>query len=56
VKRIELAKDRDNWWAHVSTVVGLWVAENTGRFLVSRRTVRFSRKAYCKYLVSQLVS
>jgi hypothetical protein len=30
---MELAQDRDRWWALVSTVKNLWVAYKCGKFL-----------------------
>jgi len=31
---IELAQDRDRWWALVSTVMNLWIPQNVGNFLI----------------------
>jgi hypothetical protein len=30
---IDLARDRDRWWAVVNAVMNLWVRENAGNFL-----------------------
>jgi len=32
---IELAQDRDRWWALVNVVMNLWVPSNAGNFLTS---------------------
>ena len=32
---MELAQDRDRWWALVSAVMNLWVPENSRNFLTS---------------------
>jgi hypothetical protein len=32
---IDLALDRDHWWALVSTVMNPWVPLNAGKFLIS---------------------
>jgi len=35
---MELAQDRDRWWALVGTVRNLWVPKNAGNFLTSCKT------------------
>ena len=30
---IDVAQDRDTWWAVVSAVMNLWVPKNAGNFL-----------------------
>ena len=35
---IELAHDRDTWWAVVNTVMNVRVSSNVGNFVASRRT------------------
>jgi hypothetical protein len=42
---IELAQDRDRWWALVNTVKNLRVPENAGNFMTNCKPVSFSRKA-----------
>jgi hypothetical protein len=32
---IEMAQDRDRWWALVNVVMNLWVQKNAGNFLTS---------------------
>jgi hypothetical protein len=40
---IELAQDRDRWWALVNVIMNLQVPQNAGNFLTSCKPVSFSR-------------
>jgi len=40
---IELAQNRDRWWALVNVVMNFGVAQNAGNFLTSGKPVSFSR-------------
>jgi hypothetical protein len=42
---IDMAEDRDQWWALVNTVTNLRVPQNAGKFLSSCTTGGFSRRA-----------
>jgi hypothetical protein len=41
---IDLAQDRDRWWAPVNMVMNLWVPENVGSFLSSLESFSFSER------------
>jgi hypothetical protein len=41
---IYLAQDRNQWGAHVNTVMNLWVSSNVGKFLSSCIISGFSRR------------
>jgi hypothetical protein len=43
VDRIDLATDRDQWWAVVNTVMNLQGSYNSGNFLSGSATVGFAR-------------
>jgi hypothetical protein len=42
---IGLTQDRDQWWAHVNTVMNLRVSQNIWKFLSSCTTGYFSRRS-----------
>jgi hypothetical protein len=42
---IPLAQLRDEWQAHVNTIMALRILQNTGNYLTSRGTINFSRRA-----------
>jgi hypothetical protein len=50
---IDMAQDRDQWWALVNTVINLRVAQNVGKFLSERATGCFSRRAQLREVRSQ---
>ena len=51
-ERLDLALDRDKWWALANTVRNLRVPESTGNFLTSWGTVvSFSRTTLFQYLL-----
>ena len=52
---IELAQDKDRWWALVNAVMNLWVLQNAGNFLSRRKSVSFSRRTLL-HGVSKLVN
>ena len=41
---IDLAQDGDRWRALVNAVKDIWVSQNTGTFLTSRKRVTFPRR------------
>jgi CRISPR/Cas system-associated protein Cas7 (RAMP superfamily) len=41
---IDLAQDRERWWALVIAVMNLLVSYNVGNFLTSFKPVSFSRR------------
>jgi hypothetical protein len=41
---IDLAEDRDRWWALVNTIMNLWVPQYAGKFLSSCIVGSFSRR------------
>jgi hypothetical protein len=41
---IDLAQDRDRWWAVVNVVMNLWVLYNVDNFLTSQEPISFSRR------------
>lgn len=45
VHSINLAKPRDQWWAHVSMVINFWVLYMVGNFFTSWMTTSVSRRS-----------
>jgi hypothetical protein len=41
---IDVAQDRDRWWALVNAVTNLRVVRNAGNFLTSGEHISFSRR------------
>jgi len=41
---LDLAKDRDRWWALVNAAMSLRVTSNEGNFLTGLELIRFSRR------------
>ena len=41
---IELAENRNTWWAILKAVMNLLVSQNAGNFLTSCKPVSFSRR------------
>jgi hypothetical protein len=41
---INLAQDRDRWWALVNKLMKLQIPQNAGNFMTSFGTVNFSRR------------
>jgi hypothetical protein len=42
---IDVAENRDRWWAFVNAVMDLWCLWNAGNFLTTREPVSLSRKS-----------